>query len=100
MTQIVLINVVVAVLLEKFVSNEEVEEDAGVDARIASLDSQEASNSISRKLDDIKSILDAKDPSGNHSSNGDIHAKLDKSLAKLENLESTVAHLANSVANL
>lgn len=55
LTQIVLINVVVAVLLEKFVANEPdgTEEDAAVDARLASLDSKEASGDMNAKLDEL-----------------------------------------------
>jgi len=61
LTQIVLINVVVAVLLEKFVASEpdEGEEDAAVDQRLASLDSKEASATMSEKLDNLLSKVSA-----------------------------------------
>merc|ERR1712037_520930 len=60
LTQLVLINVVVAVLLEKFVVGgqaDEMDENAQVDARLATLDPREASNDINAKLDQIMTDL-------------------------------------------
>merc|ERR1712032_1369309 len=55
LTQFVLINVVVAVLLEKFVAgddgNTDDYDDAQVDARLANLDHKEASSDMNSKLD-------------------------------------------------
>lgn len=60
LTQIVLINVVVAVLLEKFVSSEPdaSEEDAAVDARLQALDSKEDQQSMNQKLDSVLAQID------------------------------------------
>merc|ERR1712137_342596 len=52
LTQIVLINVVVAVLLENFVTSDP-DEDAEVDARIASCALQDTARDISSKLDKV-----------------------------------------------
>merc|ERR1712007_97882 len=56
LTQIVLINVVVAVLLEKFVTSEP-DVDAEVDARIAILDLKDTTGDISFKLDQVMNNL-------------------------------------------
>merc|ERR1712137_1458403 len=56
LTQIVLINVVVAVLLENFVTSDP-DEDAEVDARIASCDLQDTARDISFKLDQVMNDL-------------------------------------------
>merc|ERR1712007_422626 len=56
LTQIVLINVVVAVLLENFVTSDP-DVDVEVDARIANLDLQDTTMDISLKLDQVMKDL-------------------------------------------
>jgi len=56
LTQIVLINVVVAVLLEKFVASDpedDIDEDVAVDARLSQMDDQEVSRQMNAKIDQI-----------------------------------------------
>jgi len=56
LTQIVLINVVVAVLLEKFVASDpedDIDEDVAVDARLSQMDDQEVSRQMGTKIDQI-----------------------------------------------
>jgi len=61
LTQLVLINVVVAVLLEKFVAGDdgESDENAKLDARLANLDNKASSNDMNTKLDKIITDLSA-----------------------------------------
>jgi len=56
LTQIVLINVVVAVLLDNFVTSDP-DEEAEVDARMASLDLKDSTCDIHSKLDQVVTIL-------------------------------------------
>merc|ERR550537_1137015 len=56
LTQIVLINVVVAVLLDNFITNEP-DEEAEVDARMANLDLKDSTGDISSKLDQVMTDL-------------------------------------------
>jgi hypothetical protein len=96
LTQIVLINVVVAVLLEKFVGDEpeEGEEEAGVEARLDSMCSNEVFQDMSTKLDLILSELPKLDTLAN------AVAELQANSAKVDMLSTKVYMISDSVADL
>jgi hypothetical protein len=88
LVQMVLINVVVAVLLDKFVTDEpDDNENAALETRLAHLDNKEASDDMSQKLDTILerlSKMDALDAAVN---------ELNVKIAKVEALSHSVADL-------
>jgi hypothetical protein len=100
LTQIVLINVVVAVLLDSFCANQDDggEEDAAVDARLASLENKDAMAAINAKLDQIGSVGNG--ASATPDSSAVMLEKLLSKISTIDTLACSVTQLNATVADL